>query len=451
VSLTPLAWVLEYSLSIVLSFAVNPFFAALGYLLEYYRRPELQWWGKELPSFRWNLIISVALGAAFLLRRTSLRQMKEVPNASLPWLIAFSAVMTLVTVTVAVNTGTSAAWAIQWVKMAVIFPLLVVGVVRTPLMFDVFIAAHLLGGLDWGWNAWVDPTRVHGRLLNIGSADSLNDNEASAHLLTILPFAILYVLAEKRWWLRAIALAALPFVVNTLILCNSRGAMVGVAGAMAAGFYLVGRGRRVRMITAGIATLAVGLYLADDTFLERQKTTTDPQDNSAQERLITWQGGARLVMARPLGAGGRGFHLLSPQYIPSVVEAHGGDPRAPHNTYVMVASEWGIAGLVCYLGLYGSALLTTRRIKKRCTTPEDRYYYWRAMALQLALVAYMICSVFADRLYGEAGYWMIGLAYALYRIQVTEQAARSEAPSAAAAVVAQMPRINYPLPSTRAV
>jgi putative inorganic carbon (hco3(-)) transporter len=257
----------------------------------------------------------------------------------------------------------------------------------------------------------------------------------------------MYLLTEKDWRLRAVALCTTPFIINTLILCNSRGAMVGVAVAVVAAFFLVGSGRRLRMIGAGVATLAIGFYLADPQFIARQQTTTEATDNSSQERLTTWKGGARLVKDRPFGSGGRGFHALSPIYIPDVVEAHGGDPRAPHNTYVMVASEWGVLGLICYLGLYASTFRMLGQIKKRARDATDRFHYWRAFALQLSLIAYMACSMFTDRLYGEAGYWMIGLAYALYRIQATEQAseATATAPSAAPQM-AGVGRINLPMP-----
>jgi putative inorganic carbon (hco3(-)) transporter len=424
-SLTALFWISSYCAAILLSLAMNPLFGALGYLLEYYMRPELKWWGDDLPGFRWNLIIAIVLGVTFFLRRSSLRDMKPAINPSLRWLLALGALQLVVTLTVPVDFTYSWAWMVQWYKVALIFPLLLVGVVRSRGGFNAFVVLHMLGAFTWGWDAWQDPSRVAGRLVNIGSGDSLNDNEASAHLLTVLPFAIIYLLTEKDWRLRGAALISAPFIVNTLILCNSRGAMVGVGAAMAAAFFLVRSGRRMRMVGAGALTLAVGLYLADPQFIQRQQTTSNyEEDNSAQERLMTWTGGARLILDRPFGAGGRGFHLLSHIYIPLVVEAHGGDPRAPHNTYVMVAAEWGVLGLILYLGCYGSAFMLLRRVKQSCT-PEDGFFYWRAFAIQLAIVAYMVTSAFTDRLYGEAGYWMISLAYALYRIQVTEFAART--------------------------
>lgn len=442
-SFTALLWAILYGVAIVCSLLINPLFAALGYLLEYYMRPELKWWGDELPVLRYNLIMSIVLGMAFVLHRNSLRQMQGVPNPALRWLLALAAIMLLVTSTVAVDTSISWNWMVQWVKMAIIFPLLVVGVVRTRNAFNFFIVAHMLGAFWWGWEAWTDPTREQGRLLNIGSGDTLNDNGAAAHLLTVLPFTVIYLLTEKDTRLRAVALIALPFVVNTLILCNSRGSMVGLAAATVASLFLVRSGRRLRLAGVIAGMLTVGILLADDTFITRQQTTADyEEDGAAQERLSSWKGAYALVQDHPLGAGGRGFHLFSPIYIPDIVEGHSGDLRAPHNTWAMVASEWGILGFICYLGFYASAFLMLARIKRRGKdNEEEAFYYWRALAIQLALVAFLVASTFTDRLYAEAGYWMIGLSYALYRMQLTE---RAEARTAAT-VPQETGRVSGPL------
>jgi O-antigen ligase len=175
--------------------------------------------------------------------------------------------------------------------------------------------------------------------------------------------------------------------------------------------------------------------LADTAFWTRQQTTTSYQeDSTAQQRLESWRGGFELVKDHPFGTGGRGYHLLSGTYIAEIVASHDGEPRAPHNTYVMVASEWGVAGLILYLGFIASTFVTLSRVKARSHGQD--FFYWRALAIQLALIGAMVAGVFVDRLYGEALYWMSALAYALCRIQCTEHAeagASARLPVAAAA------------------
>lgn len=421
-SVTALVWVALYCAALVMTFA-NPLFGALGYLLEYYMRPELKWWGKDLPALRYNLIIAVTLGVAFLMRRSSLRELAPVKNPVLPWLLGLGGTMVLVSLTVALNWDLTWQWTTQWIKMAVIFPLLLVGVLRSRKALDWFLVAHMLGAFWWGWDSWVDPKRSAGRLISVGSGDSLDDNAASAHLLTVLPFCLVYLFTVKDKLLRGVALLATPFIINTIILCNSRGSTLGLLVALTASLGLVRRPFRMRAVWLAVAAVLVFFLMADQQWLTRQQSTTNYEaDNSAASRLITWRGAYELVKDRPFGSGGRGFHLQSPRYIPEIVAAHEGNWRAPHNTVAMVASEWGVLGLFFYLGLMYTAIFTLpRHVKRRAADDGDNYFYWRALAVQLGLIAYFVAGLFSDRLYGEAGYWMIALSYALYRVQLTDQ------------------------------
>ena len=141
-----------------------------------------------------------------------------------------------------------------------------------------------------------------------------------------------------------------------------------------------------------------------------------------------------MVADYPLGAGGYGFEELSPIYIPAVVAAHGGDKRAPHNTLVLTAAEWGVPGLVLLLGYYGSALLLMRRVRKRATSI---LWVYRALSVELAFVGVFVAGFFTDRLYAEAPFWMGGMAVALHRIQswqLAEATAQAPAPTAPASV-----------------
>jgi O-antigen ligase len=309
----------------------------------------------------------------------------------------------------------------------------------------------MLGAFWWGYEAWRDPHREESRLMQVGSGDTLNDNAASAHLLTVLPFILIYLLTEKDKRLRAVALVALPFVINTIILCNSRGSMVGMLAATSASVFLIRTGRRLRLGGVLVGMVAAFFLLADPQFIERQQTTANYQeDGSAQQRLTTWRAGWRFIQDRPFGAGGRGFHLLSPIYIPDIVEAHDGEPRAPHNTWVQAATEWGIPGLICFIGIYASAFLMLRRIKRAALPHEEGFYYWRAFAIQLGLIGFLVAGTFTDRVYGEAGYWLVGLSYALYRLQRTEQAARVEAVAVSPTSEPMPVPVSWPLAGARA-
>jgi hypothetical protein len=420
-------WLIVYFGGMVASF-INPVYGVLAYLFEYYLRPALHWWGRPLPDWRWNFIIGCVALAAFLIRRTSLPEMPRLKNPAVLWLIALIGCMALVT-TWAVVPATSWDDTIAFAKLLIIYGLMI-GTVRSQRMFDAVMATHIAGAGWWGWQAYVDPRRVSGRLLNIGSGDTLNDNLAAAHLLTVLPILCVYALTAKDKRLRILAIVAAPFIVNTFILCNSRGATVGLAVAFLLAMLLARPGHRIRMFGVAVAVAVMFYALADPQFIERQQTITD--EDAGAERIETWQGAWRLLTDHPFGVGGGGFEYLSPVYIPNVVEQHDGEVRSVHNTYLLIVTEWGIQGLIFFCGFIVTTFWMLNRVRKRSRAVDDGCYY-RSVAIQLALAGTLTAAIFSNRFFGESIYWMCGLAVALCRVHALELGAEATEPGTAEA------------------
>jgi putative inorganic carbon (hco3(-)) transporter len=295
----------------------------------------------------------------------------------------------------------------------ILFHGLLVGTVRTELGFDAVAAMHMAGAGWWGWEAYTNPKRSAGRLENVGSGDTIGDNGTAAQLLTVLPFIAVYLLVNKNKKLKALAFLVAPFVLNTFILCNSRGALLALMAAGAAAVWLTKSGHRLGTAVAGVALAGALFYLADPQFLERQQFTTDYEsDGSAMGRIEAWRGGVQLIKDYPLGAGGQGFWELSPVYVADLVDRMR-EKRDPHNTVVLVASEWGIPGLTLYLLYYVTAFMLLADVRKRAL---NAMWYYRSVAVQLAMIGVFLAGLFTDRLYAEAPYWMGALAVALQRI-----------------------------------
>lgn len=409
-------WIVTYSLGLIASFA-NPVFGVLTYLFEYYLRPSLHWYGQWLPVWRYSLIAALVLGATYLVRRTSLRRLIPADRGPAHCLLALALLMAIIS-PFAVSSSSS------WSRLAsyltlIAFHGLIVATIRSEWALDVFVAANMAGAGWWGWESYRDPKRVAGRLANIGSGDTLGDNAAASHLLTVLPFVVIYMLVHKDKRLRALALLVAPFVVNAIILCNSRGATVALGCAVVVGLLVAKSGHRVRGLAAAVGFAVAAYTLADPEFIKRQQTISSYEnDGSATGRLDSWQGGLNLIKDYPLGAGGYGYHLLSPRYIPEVVQLHEGNLRAPHNTLVLVTSEWGIAGLLIYLAYYGSCFRLLVKVRKAC--PGGGIWYYRTVAIQVAMVGVFVAGLFSDRLYAEAPYWMGALAVVVHRLYFNE-------------------------------
>lgn len=407
---------------------LHPIYPLVAYLTFYYMPPHLNWWGKDLPDLRYSLTAALFLLGSIVFLQSGLEKLKDERNPALPWLMAWGANTVLVTAW-AFDTARSWLYTVVCLKLVLLYALLPAAI-RTPTQFDVFGAVHVTGAAYWGYKAWDNPKREAGRLMEVGGPDTQNDNQAAGHLVTVLPFAALFVLTERRRWLRALYALEAAFIVNVFILCNSRGATLGLIAAGMAAVGLAGKGRRKRLIGVGILGALAVLYLADPEFIARQQTTVNATDNSAQSRKVIWAAGLQMIRDYPLGGGGRAFHIMSPSYIPTITADANTGERSPHNTYVQLATDWGIHGAVLFFAFMGVTIRLLHRVRKR--TPDSAWYFYRSLAVEVALIGTMTAAFFSSRLYGESIYWLCGLAFALHRLQSTELEGVAKAVPAAA-------------------
>jgi O-antigen ligase len=131
-----------------------------------------------------------------------------------------------------------------------------------------------------------------------------------------------------------------------------------------------------------------------------------------------WAAGLRMINDHPIGGGGRTFHILSPRYIPEVLAATDSEERSPHNTYIQLATDWGLQGTALFSLFMFMSLRMLHQVRKR--TPHNNWYFYRSLTVEVAIIGTMGAAFFSNRLYGESIYWMCSLAFALHRIQSTE-------------------------------
>jgi hypothetical protein len=409
-------WLILYFGGLALAL-VHPIYPFISYLVFYYAPPHANWWGRYLPDMRWSLIASLVMLGSILLKSTTLERLKKVRNPVMPWMLLFGFNVVIVTIW-ALNRARSWYWTVVLLKMLLLV-VLIPAAIRTPAQFDMFSATHIVGATYWGYKAWDHPHRSKGRLDAVGGPDTQNDNQAAGHLLTVLPFVVVYLLSVKRPVIRGIILVCGAFIVNVFILCNSRGATLGLVAMCCAAVALVGKGRRIKLMAVAAGGIVCVLLLADGRFIARQQTTTHPTDHSSEARLESWIAGLKVMRDYPAGGGGRAFHILSPKYIPELVDKHKGEERSVHNTYLQVGCEWGVQGLVLWCGIFGSSLWLLRKMRKQ--SRGNPWFFYRFFAVELGLIGRLVAGIFTSAHYSESIYWMCGLALALQRMYATAE------------------------------
>src|SRR5207302_638200 len=82
-----------------------------------------------------------------------------------------------------------------------------------------------------------------------------------------------------------------------------------------------------------------------------------------------------------------------------------------HNSYTQVASEMGMAALVCYATFIVSPLRKLARITRQTfASREDSRFYYLALGLQGSLIAYMVASFFLSVSYNWYVFYLVSYA-----------------------------------------
>jgi O-antigen ligase len=149
-------------------------------------------------------------------------------------------------------------------------------------------------------------------------------------------------------------------------------------------------------------------------------SASDPT-GSAQERRDLLERAAIVAMNNPIvGVGMGNYHTYSLR------------ERKAHNSYLEIAAELGIAGLIAYLIMIFAPLRSLRRIERETLAqlPADattspgisraRETYYLSAALQASLIAYIVCSSFGSIQYLWFLYYPLAYAVSLRRIYASD-------------------------------
>ena len=402
----------------------------MAYLWAFYNYPEARWWGQDLPDLRWSLLAaSVTLVADFLHgprnpppeHTASGHPENSSPpfpllTGGLVWLSTFALWLWIQTPW-AINPAWHFEGCMLFTKYVILF-VVMYRLLDSRRSVELFAFAHIAGCFMWGWIARA--SNVDGRVelrLGPGVEDA---NTIGLHLGTGAAFAGLLFLASKSR-LRWIAVPAIPFILNGVILTASRGAMLGLVAGGAAALLLGPRQRRFVMVTLAVLGGALFLYLAQSELFWQRMSTLKPEEgqeleSSAASRFGIAEANWRMFLDYPMGVGHRGDIVLSPRYVPELFLDEELGVRAAHNTMLAVLTNHGFPGGILYFGLHIWAFRTLWRLKRldRKGLPGDLGAFRGAAGASLA--ALVVCGLFSNYIKAEVGIWAFAIVAVLERL-----------------------------------
>lgn len=391
----------------------RPAWSVSLYLMTFFAAPQLWWWGKDLPSLRYAFISGfVLLGAVVLHSSTSAGRPGSSARTASIAALAMIANATFVHFVLAVDRAISLDTYLELLKFVLLY-FLMNSSIRDRRDLYVVLTTLALGAGYLGYEVTFNErgTFTAGRLEGVGAPGADTANGLASLLLLVLPL-IGSLFVEGTRWHKALVIISAPLVLNVIIMCNSRGAFLGLIGGGVMFLFLArGPTRKRALRTLALGAIALYMLLGDPKILERFQTTfvgAEERDRSAESRLEVWQAGLLMLSDYPLGAGGGTFKFVfSDRYLARVGSEQ--KARGLHNGYLTDATDWGLQGLVLKIIFIMAAARAAYRTSVQCRLAGRADDALVGISYLGGLTSLMIASVFGSYLSNEWTYWIVAL------------------------------------------
>ncbi len=190
-----------------------------------------------------------------------------------------------------------------------------------------------------------------------------------------VPLTVFWLLGKRPRWEKWFCIGCIGVMLVGFTLAASRGGLIGLSVAML--FLLMHVKHRLKII-ALVLLLALPMSLLPGTSaLDRLIHPTSSDQESSEFRLEIAKDG--VIIQIP-------FHVA-------------------HNTYMDVAANMGLSGLIPFVGVLIGSVFTLRKVVKRATAPEDVMVRQVALGLQAGILGYMVCAFFLSTLWLQV-FWL---------------------------------------------
>lgn len=252
-----------------------------------------------------------------------------------------------------------------------------------------------------------------------------NPNDLAAFSLIPLGLAAGVAYVERVKLLRYAGIAGVGVLALLIMLTQSRGAMLALGVATVV--LVVGSRRKARDLFILLAMFAIATVSAPKTVWTRLAglanvsvsegmTGVDPE-NSASSRWQIWQIAAATVRQHPLTGVGSGMmpivHANEAARRGSTVTIQG--YRDTHSTFLRIASETGLPGLILYLTIWGFVFRDIERVRRRLKQHRPKEHQM-LFFIELSMIAYLVASLFGTFVAISFTYLGVGIAWLASRI-----------------------------------
>jgi putative inorganic carbon (HCO3(-)) transporter len=239
-------------------------------------------------------------------------------------------------------------------------------------------------------------------------------NYFAAELIPAILVSCFLLLTTSSGRIRTAAAVVLAFDTVAFALTQSRGGIVGLAVGLVAAVALAGRARP-RLVATVLVIFAVGIgYYLAYTPSHLRGSFAGSVASASSGRSDEWRIALRMFANHPLSGVGLGnFVVVEPSYSTQSINLNFvrlvvTRPLVAHNTYLEVAAELGLGGLVLFVGILSLSARRAGRALAALAESADQLESY-ARGLLAGTIGMFAAYVFLSGQYEKQLWLVIGL------------------------------------------
>ncbi|MGB0103082.1 MAG: O-antigen ligase family protein [Candidatus Sulfotelmatobacter sp.] len=259
-----------------------------------------------------------------------------------------------------------------------------------------------------------------------------NPNDLALAIVLSLPFCLAFLLSAKSKVRKTAWCIGVLLMIAALFMTASRAGFIDlvVSGAVVLWHFGV-KGKRFFLIAGVVLITVLSFAIFGNTVVQRFASIYKPASKAETDEALASYEDRRLAIERSFGAIER-YPLLG--LGANCFVTYSGLWREVHVSYLQVAAECGIPGLILYLLFFKRGFSNLKRLRRAHLDPETQLF---AGALHASLVGFVVGAFFAPVAYHYFPYFTVGYTSVLVAMAAERQ------PAEASIVGAPSPRVAF--------
>ena len=257
-----------------------------------------------------------------------------------------------------------------------------------------------------------------------------DSNFFSMSAVLCVPLVFYLILQAGRRSDRIFWLGCLLVITAAIMVAASRGGFLALLAAMIWFAWHSNRRTRNFFLVGGVVACIV--LLSPLSALDRLVHPTKDDRNATDARLVIWKGGLRMILENPVMGIGLGNFKETVGFYAKAEEMPEGELvwRQAHNTYIEIAAEMGVPGLLCFLAILLLTFRSLSRVRRQTERSGPAFVHIAAKGIQAGLLGFALGAFFVSTQFLKMFWFMLFLSMCLPQLVASEKSLASTEQSA---------------------